>query len=83
MSDSSVWSVYRTLSGTTIHDQSEPQSNGNEGVLHITQSSMSVASPSEGLISYSGHSLIQRFYGPSQVDSEWVKGFRQTEESII
>ena len=34
-----VWPIDRTLSGTTTLGQSEPGSDGNEGVLHIPQNS--------------------------------------------
>ena len=32
---SSIWPIDRTLSGATTPGQSEPESDGNEGVLHI------------------------------------------------
>ena len=36
---SSIWTIDRTLSGATTPGQSGPGSDGNEGVLHIPQSS--------------------------------------------
>ena len=36
---SSIWPIDRTLSGATTVGQSEPGSDGNEGVLCILQSS--------------------------------------------
>ena len=33
---SSIWSIDRTLSGATIPGQSEPGSDGNEGVILIS-----------------------------------------------
>ena len=39
MSNSNVWPIDRTLSGTTTPGQSGPGSNGNKGVLCIPQSS--------------------------------------------
>ena len=45
----------KTLTGTTTLGQSEPGSNGNEGVLHITQISRTRASPSDYLVSYPWH----------------------------
>ncbi len=55
---SSIWPINRTLSGATPPGQSEPESDGNEDVLHIPQSSSIVgASPSDCLMSYLGHSL--------------------------
>ena len=51
----SIWPIDKTLSGATNPGQSEPGSNGNEGVLHISQISKSGASPSDGFMSYPGH----------------------------
>ena len=46
------------LSGATTPGQSGSGSDGNEGVLRITQSSSTVGtSPSDCLVSYPGHSL--------------------------
>ena len=39
MSNSSVWPIDRTLSSATTPGQSVPESNGNEGILCIPQSS--------------------------------------------
>ena len=58
MSNSFVWPIDRTLSGSTILGQSRPQSHGNEVALHIFQrSSITRASPSDCFVSYPGHSL--------------------------
>ena len=57
MSNSSIWPIDRTLSDATTQGQSGPRSNGNEGVLHISQGSRTGASPSGSLMSYPGHSL--------------------------
>ena len=46
---SSIWFIYGTLTSTTTPGQSEPGSNGNEGVLHIPQSFRTGASPSDSL----------------------------------
>ena len=53
----SIWLTDRTLLGATTPDQSELGSDGNEGVIHIFQISKAGASPSDGLMSYAGHSL--------------------------
>ena len=37
MSNSSIWPINRTLSGDTTPGQSEPGSNGDDGVFHIPQ----------------------------------------------
>ena len=49
-----VKQFYRTLSGANTLSQNGPGSNGNEGVFHIPQSSMTEASPSDSLVSYLG-----------------------------
>ncbi len=62
MSNSSIWPIDRTLSGTTILDQSRPGSDGNKEVLSILQSSsISGASPSNCLVLYPGHSLGESY----------------------
>ena len=56
---SSIWPIDRTLSGATALGQSEPErdSNGNEGVLHIPESSsITRALPSDCLMLYPEHS---------------------------
>ena len=65
------------LSGITTPDQSGPESNGNEGVLRIPQSSsITGTSPSDCLVSYSGHSLEGRVLplssGAVGVFYDWV-----------
>ena len=56
MLSSSIWPIDKTLSGATTPGQSRPGSSGNEVVLHIPQISYGGASPSDGLMSYPGHS---------------------------
>ena len=52
-----VYLTHQMLPATSP-DQSEPESNGNELVLCIPQSiSITGASPSDGIVSYSGHLL--------------------------
>ena len=46
-----------TLSGAPTQSQSGPGSNGNEGVLNISQSLKAGDSLSDCLISFPGHSL--------------------------
>ena len=55
LSNISIRFIDRT--GTTTPDQSGPESNSNEGVLHIPQNSKTGALPSDGLMSCSGHLL--------------------------
>ena len=53
MQFSSIKAIDWTLSGATILGQSVPGSNGNEGVLHIPQSSsITGSSSSDCLVSY-------------------------------
>ena len=62
MSDNSIWPIDRTLSSATTLGQSEPGSDGNEGVLCIPQSSsITEASPSDCLVSYPGHLLGESY----------------------
>ena len=57
---SSIWPIDRTLSSATTPDQSKPGSDGNKKVLCIPQSSsISGTSPSDCLVSYPGHSLVE------------------------
>ena len=68
-------SIDRALSGATILGQSGPGRNDNEGVLRIPQSpSITGASPSDCLVSYTGHSwggayptAVGVFYSPNQL----------------
>ena len=67
MSSSSIWPIDTTVSGATILDQSEPRSNGNEGVLCISQSfSITGASASDFLVSYAEH-LLGEFYPSAEM----------------
>ena len=54
---SSIRSIDATLTDITRLGQSGPGSNGNEGVLHIPQSSRTEAFPSDGSVSHPGHLL--------------------------
>ena len=61
---SSIWPT-----GATTPAQSGPGSNGNEGMLRILQSpSITGTSLSDGLVSYSGHSL-EGFYPSAEMQS--------------
>ena len=56
---SSIWPINRILSGATTPGQSGSRSDGNEGVLRITQSSSITGTlPSACLVSYPEHSLV-------------------------
>ena len=57
MLNNSISPIDRTLSGATNLNQSRPNINGNEKVLHNPQSSKTGTSPSDCLMSYPGHSL--------------------------
>ena len=55
--------IDRTLPGNTTPYQSGPGSDGNEGVLRIPQSScITVAPPSDCLVSYPWHSLRESYH---------------------
>ena len=52
---------------------SEPESNGNEGVLHIPQSSRTGTTPSNSLASYLGRSSERGAFNPLQsTELRWV-----------
>ena len=60
MQFSLIQPIDRTPSSTTIPDQIEPESNGNEDVLRITEISRFTGTlPSDCLVSYPGHSLVE------------------------
>ena len=57
-----VKQFYRTLSAATTPGQSGPWSNGNKGVLHISQSfRITGASPLDCLVSYPWHLLVESY----------------------
>ena len=61
--------LFNSYPGATTPGQSGPGSNGNKGVLLIPQSSSSTGtSPSDCLVSYTGHSL-GRSYHSAEVQS--------------
>ena len=63
MQFSSIWPIDRILSVANTPGQSEPESNGNDGVLCISQSStITGTSPSDCLVSYPGSSLLGGVY---------------------
>ena len=63
MSNNSILRIDRNLSGATTPGQSEPWSDGNEGILHIPQSSfITEASPSDCLLSCLRHSLEVSYF---------------------
>ena len=58
MSNSSIWPIGRALSGATTPEQSGLGSDGNEGILCVSQSSnITEASPSDCFVSYPGYLL--------------------------
>ena len=77
MSNSSIWSIDRTLSVATTQGLNRPGSNGTEGVFCIPQNcSITGASPLDGFVSYAGHSLwrpylsaeMQSVYSTAPID---------------
>ena len=58
----SICPLDRTQSSATTSGQGKPESNGNKGVLCIPQSSsITGVSPSDYLVSYTGHSLEESY----------------------
>ena len=53
--NNSIWPIDGTQTGTTTPSQGGPRSNGNEGVLHISQSSKTRVSPLDGLVTCPGY----------------------------
>ena len=69
-----IWSIDRTLSGATTLGQIGSESNSNEGVLCIPQSStITRASPSDCLMSYLGHSLGGGYSSTEMQSADWAK----------
>ena len=67
--------IVGTLTGTTTLGQSETGSNGNEEVLHISQSSRTGASTSDVLISYPGHLRVSGREGVFPLGRNTVRVF--------
>ena len=58
----SIWAINRTWSGATTQGQNGSESDGNEGVIYLPQSSsITGISPSDCLVSYPGHSLGESY----------------------
>ena len=55
--NSCILPINGSLTGTTTPGLNRSESNDNEGVLHIPQTSRTEASLSHGLVSYQGHSF--------------------------
>ena len=69
MSNSCIWPIGRTLSGTTTPGQSGPQSDENEEVLYISQRfNITGASPSDCFVSYPVH-LLEEFNPSAELQS--------------
>ena len=63
MLNSYIWFRDRTLSSVTTPALSGPESDDNEGVLHIPQrSSITRTSPSNCLVSYPGQSMVESYH---------------------
>ena len=52
--NSFIWHINGTLTATTTLGQSGPGSNGNKGILHISQSFRTEAALIDDLVSYPG-----------------------------
>ena len=72
MSHTSIWPIDKTQSGATTSGQSGPGIDGNEGILHIPQSSKTRASPSDCLVSCLGHSLGKESYPSAKIQSVYL-----------
>ena len=56
MPNSSIWPIDKTISGTTTTGQSGPGSDGNEGLLRISQT-FSITEASDDLVAHQSHPL--------------------------
>ena len=93
MPNSSIWPIDRTLSDATTTGQNGSESDGNEGALCIPQSSsITRATPSDCLLSYTGHSLgvlplcrnaVGVFYGSSQMGHSFEESNFSTEMQSV
>ena len=92
MSNSSIWSINRTLSGSSTPSQHGSGSNSNEGVLCSSQSSsITGPSPWDCLVSYQGHSLgesylsaeVQLVYSAAPVDWAILKCVKMKELKVF
>ena len=61
MSNSSIWPIDMILLDATTPGQSGPESDGNEEVLHIPQSSSFTGASSSDLVSYPGQLLRESY----------------------
>ena len=75
----SVWSIYGTIIGTAILDQSRPGSNGNKGVLHIPPY-LHELSLTINFMTYQGHWFrgmpnpsTKKQFAYSTTTDKWVK----------
>ena len=75
MSNSFIWPIDRTLLSATIPVQSEPDSNGNEGVLHIPSRSRTDASTSDCLVAYPGYSLAGGYFSSAEMQYRLINGW--------
>ena len=84
MQFNSIWPIHRTLLGATTLGWSGSGSNGNEGMLHIPQSSTITGTlPSDCFVLYPGYSLRglspltgQRNYFPSRGNNNKSSSFQ-------
>ena len=68
---SSIWPIDRTLSGATTPGQSEPGSDGNEGIHRIPQSSSITRTSPSDLFSVLSRILVLGF-SPLQWSSQYI-----------
>ena len=69
ISNSSIWSINRTLSGATTPGQSGRGSDDSKGVLYNSQISRTGVSQSDCFVSYSGHLLEGGSYPSAKMQS--------------
>ena len=83
MQFSSIWPIDRTLSGATTPGPSGPESDGNERVIHIPQSSsITGASSSDCLVSYH-RTLMGESLTPLQRSSQCILQIQPTGQMCV
>ena len=73
----SFWTIYRTQTGTTTLYQSEPRSNGNEGVLHILEISWTGTLQSDAVLFHTRDILWEDVSAVAELNSScWHGGYQ-------
>ena len=84
MSNNSIWPIDMILSGAAALGQSGLESNGNEGVLCVLQStSITGASLADSFVPYPGHSLGRGSYPSAELQSEYSSALTGWADKVL